>query len=74
MARASRFGQMVPNIPVAGARIKFRDTVNSFMLIKMSMKENFMLTELMVLENMFKNVVKRMKVIGLTINHTDREN
>lgn len=57
-----------------GAKIKFKVMGNLFMQIKMSMKVSFMLIELMDLESMFKNVVKRMRAFGLMTNHMVKEN
>ena len=74
MDRVNKFGLMGQSTLVDGVKIKFKAMVNLYMQIKMSMKENFMLIELMVMESMSKNVVKRMKDIGLTTSPTDRAN
>ena len=74
MAKENKFGPMELSIPVVGAKIKSKVMVNSFMQIKMNTKVNSMLIGLMVMENMFKNAVKRMRAIGQMTNHMDREN
>ena len=74
MDRDRKFGQMELDMMVGGMRIRFKAMENSYMQTRMSMKVNFMQTEPMVLEDMFKSVVKRMKVSGQMTNLMEKVN
>ena len=74
MVKDHKYGQMELAMMVDGMKIKFKGMENLYMQTKMNTKENFMLIEQMDLEDMYKNVVKRMKVSGLTTNHMERVN
>ena len=49
-ALAIRYGPMAPDTLDTGIMTKYRVRANSFTLIKMNMRENFMLIEQMVME------------------------
>lgn len=72
MVKVLKNGQMEHATMVDGMKTKYKDTVNLFMLIKMNTKGNSMLIELMVLEDMYKSAVKRMKAFGQTTNHMEK--
>ena len=73
MVKDHKCGQTEQGMMVVGTKTKFKDMVNLYMPIKMNMKENSMQIEQMVLEDMCRSVVKRMKVSGLMTSPMEKE-
>ena len=74
MVKAHKCGQMEHATMEVGMRIKYKAMANLYTPTKMNTKENSMPTGRMVLEDMFRSVVKRMKVSGQMINLTGKGN